>query len=226
MIKEKIRNFFVEKPIRLNSEEDHRKIVKRGLLAALIYSIIYGFYEYFVVYNYVRLLDFFGSPTINWSIMYGALLLTVAIATRYGGKLNFEQVIMGLLFMAMFEDVIFWLSLWMDKGTYPFPAGNWWDSYIATFRVLGGAGWPLPIWPYFPFYYIPGFGMILIYYISSFKSARAGRIAAWSIGPLFLAIVIGALGDDLFAIMSLIIVQAVGYSFIIIALYKNDWKFK
>lgn len=219
-----IKNFFSKRAIIIDEDpESHRKTFKRGFLAATIYSILYGFYEYFIVYNYPRILDFYNvmfpgyGHVFNWVIMYAGIVITVAIATGF----SVEQSIMGLMYMAMLEDVCFWIGLSIDTGTYPFPAGNWWDSTLATFRVLGGLGQAIPFWPYVPLYYIPGFAMVIVFYVSSFKGAKSSRIAAWAIGPLFLAIVIGALADDAFAIFSLIAVPSIAYAYLILLLLLN-----
>ncbi|MHA1147124.1 MAG: hypothetical protein ACTSR8_02655 [Promethearchaeota archaeon] len=224
MVEIKLKDFLIERPIRINEEETHKIILKRGFWTAFIFSIIYGFYEYFVVYNYIRLYDILGSSG-NWSIMYISLIFTVAFATWYDRKFNIEQIIMGLFFMAMFEDVIFWISLAIDHGVYPFPAGNWWDSTFASFRVLGGLGKAIPFWPYVPTYYIPGFGLIISFYIFSYYGPKSSRIVFMLIGPLFIAILLGTLHDELFAIIMLISVPTICYIFSILILKQNQWKF-
>lgn len=220
----------------------YRHTLKASFIAALIYSITYGFYEYFIVYNYPGFLDLYGgNPVINWGMMYSALILTVAIAPRFGWYktlavslsysaayiltaiyiptiyfagflfptplfliiaaaivsiiflVSVEHVVMGLFLMTVLEDLIFWMALWMDKGTYPFPAGNWWDSTIASYAALGGLGWAIPFWPYVPFYYIPGFAVIILFYVSAFIGPKPSRIVAWVFGPFFIAIIAGAL---------------------------------
>ncbi|NVM55093.1 MAG: hypothetical protein HWN66_15415 [Candidatus Helarchaeota archaeon] len=185
----KLKDLFLKYGITIEKDpKNHRKTLRRGLLAALIYSIVYGIYEYFVVYHSVRLVDILGAE-INWVIMYVGLITVVAIASRF----SIEQIVMGLLFMAMFEDFVFWMCQWAHTGTYPYPAGNWWDSYFASFRVLGGLGKAIPFWPYVPFYYLPGFAIVTIFYLASYKGAATSRIAAWVIGPFFLAIIAGTL---------------------------------
>lgn len=225
-----IKNFFLERPIRLNDVDQHKIIWKRGFFAAFIYSIIYGFYEYFVVYTNIRLYDIMGS-TINWSIMYIALIITVSLATCYKKKLNIEHVIFGLLFMAVFEDVIYWIGQWIDTGMCPFPAANpvtldnWWDNTFASYRVLGNLGQPLPFWPYFPKYYIPGYAMILGYYTCCKLGPKASRIYAWIVGPLFLAVLGGALvSEDFHALLILIILPTISYIYVLLILYLDKRK--
>jgi len=220
-----LREFILERPLRIQKKDEHKILVKRGFIAAFIYSIFYGLYEYFIVYHYPRLLDMLGT-SINWSIMYLGLLLTVALVTRLEGKFSLEQTLMGLLFMAMFEDVIYWMSQWIDTGAYPFPAGDWWDTMFASFRVLGGLGQPIPVWPYVPTYYLPGFGMAIGFYVCSYLGPKSSRIAFIIIAPLFIAVLLGTLHNELFAILVLISVPLVCYLYMILLFYKNQWDFR
>ena len=219
-----IKNFLLKRPIRLNNVEDHKIIWKRGFLAAFIFSIIYGFYEYFLVYNTIRLYDILGSYG-NWSIMISSLLLTVTLATSYKKRVNIEHVVMGLLFMAVFEDIIYWIGQWIHLSVFPFPAGNWWDSTFASFRVLGNLGQPIPFWPYVPKYYLPGYAMIIGYYICCKISPKASRIFAWIVGPLFLAILGGALiTEDFLALLILIFLPTISYIYVLLILYLDKRK--
>lgn len=228
MVNLNIKDVLLERPITINSDNDiHRKEVRRGFIAATIYSIVYGFYEYFVVYNYITLHNILGSVG-NWIIMFNGMLLVVALATRF----SVEKSLMAWLYLVVVEDLFFWIALWIDTGVYPFPAPNWWDGSLTTFRLLGGLGQAIPFWPYTPLYYIPGFTLLIIYYISSYKSAKYGRITAWIIGPFFLGILDGLMPgilgypSELLALIILIIVPIISYLFILYLLYRNDWKFK
>ncbi|MHA1652316.1 MAG: hypothetical protein ACTSYB_19195 [Candidatus Helarchaeota archaeon] len=216
-----IKDLFLTRGISLQEDQaTHRRTLRNGFLAAFSYSVGYGIYEYFLVYHNLRIIDYIGSE-INWLIMYIGLLLTVALATRF----CIEQMIMGLLLMAVFEDLIFWLCQWIDTGLYPFPAGNWWDLTIASFQALGGLGWAIPFWPYIPFYYIPGFAMITCFYIASYINALYSRIVAWTFGPIFVAIIAGALGTVDFARIMLIIIPLVSYTYLLgILLLKKKMK--
>jgi hypothetical protein len=208
----KMRAFFLKRPITVQENSlIYKKTLYRAFLATLIFSIVYGIYEYFIVYHTIRLVDILG-PVLNWIIMYTSLLLTVALASRF----SIEQTVLGLFFMAMFEDVVYWMCQWIDTGVYPYPAGNWWDSAFASFRVLGGLGHPISFWPYVPFYYLPGFAMVFIFYIASYKGPITSRIAAWGIGPFFLAIVAGTMVDDTTARIILIVLPLISYLYILI----------
>ena len=206
-----IKDLLLKRAITLQEDPAiHRRTLRNGFLAAFIYSFAYGIYEYFIVYNYPTLHNYLGSE-INWLIMYTGLMITVFLASR----MSIEQTVMGLFFMTMFEDFIFWMSQWIDTGLYPYPAPNWWDSTLASFEALGGLGWAIPFWPYVPFYYLPGFALVSVFYIASYKGASTSRIAAWGIGPFFLAIIAGALGTVSMARVILIALPLVSYAYII-----------
>jgi hypothetical protein len=201
----------------LKTEEDrtrHIKVLRRSFIAAFIYSIFYGIYEYFVVYTHWKWVNIIGVE-LNWLIMYTGLILTVLIASR----LSIENTIMGLFLMSVVEDIIYWMCQWVDTGIYPYPAPNWWDSTLASYQALGGLGWPIPFWPYVPFYYIPGFILISLFYISSYIGAKPGRIYTWLVGPFFLAIIAGALGNIGMARIILIALPLISYAYIL-TLYK------
>ncbi|HUX98347.1 MAG TPA: hypothetical protein VMV49_02220 [Candidatus Deferrimicrobium sp.] len=214
----KLTDFFLKRPITIQENPSiYKKTLYRAFLATLIFSIIYGIYEYFIVYHTIRLVDILG-PELNWLIMYTSLLLTVALASRF----SIEQTVMGLFFMAMFEDVVYWMCQWIDTGIYPYPAGNWWDSAFASFRVLGGLGNPIPFWPYVPFYYIPGFTMVFIFYLASYKGAIPSRIASWAIGPFFLAIIAGTMVPDNTARIILIALPLLSYTYILTLFFLKN----
>ena len=194
--------FFFKRPITIIKDPQiQRQRVLRGFIAATLYSVIYGIYEYFVVYTGIRLIDHLG-PIVNWTIMWSGLFITVTLATR----LSFESIIMGLFYMSVLEDIVYWIGQWASTGVYPFPAGDWWDSYFASYRVLGGWGQAIPVWPYVPFYYVPSITMLLIYYLSAHKGALYGRLVAWLVGPIFIGIILGAFVNDFTATLILVFV--------------------
>ncbi len=208
-----IKNFFLKRAITVEEDKSiHRRTLRNAFLAATIYSVAYGIWEYFVVYDTIRLVDILG-PEINWAIMYSGLIITVALASR----LSIEKTVLGLFHMAMLEDVVYWMCHWAKTQEFPYPAGNWWDSYFASYRVLGGWGQSVPFWPWVPIYYFPGFAMVITYYLLAYKGAIYGRISAWMIGPLFLAIIGGTMVDDLAATYILIFlpIGLLFYAFII-----------
>ncbi len=209
----KLYDFFVLRPFDIDKNiVSHRQTLKKGFISATIYSILYGIYEYFVVYTRFSLIDTVFTPQINWLIMYLGIIITVGLVT----KVNIEQIIFGLFYMIMFEDVVYWIGYGIDFGIFPYPAANWWDIYLASFRVLGGFGRAVPFWPYVPLYYFPGFGIVILYYILSYRSALLSRIMAWIIAPFFISIIAGALGNDLTATILIILIPLILYLYIII----------
>jgi len=156
------------------------------------------------------------------------ILVCVIITLLY--IVSIEQTVMGLFLMTVFEDFIFFMSSWVDTGIYPYPACTigvpdscWWNTSIATFKVLGNLGNPIPFWPYIPFYYIPGLAIVAIFYISSYIGAKPSRLLAWIIGPFFLAIIAGALDTVATAQIVLRDLPLIAYTYVS-ALYilRND----
>ncbi len=219
----KIEEFLFERPITINSDKNiHKKEVRRGFIAATIYSIGYGFFEYFIVRG---LFQFYGGglgTIINWVIMFSGMLFVEALATGF----SVEKSFMAWLNLAVVEDLSYWIAQWINTGVYPFPAPNWWDNSLATLRLLGGLGQAIPFWPYVPQYYLPGFILLIIYYISSYQNPKYGRITAWMVGPFTIAIIGGSLFSDIVAAIILISLPTISYLFVLSLLYRNDWRFK
>ena len=180
-------------------EAEHRLMVKRAFIAASAYSLVYGTYEHRIVYHGPRLIDILGEM-VNWPMMYIGLLITVGLATRW----QREAMIFGLFWMAMFEDLVFFANEAALIGAYPYPAGNWWDQSFASFRVLGGLGTALPFFPYVPRYYVLGFPLAGLWFLFSYRSKAIGSKYAIVVAPLFIAIVLGTLSGENFAVFALL----------------------
>ncbi len=201
---------FIQRPVMV--EKDlyiHRRYAFRGFLAATLYSIAYGIYEYFVVYTHVHLMGTILTEWTNWSIMFGGLLIVVTIATR--GRV--EPMVMGLLNLGLVEDVVYWVCQWVSTGTYPFPVPAWWDANFPSFRILS-LGQPVSFPPYVPFLYFVGFPLLIAYYLAALKGASPARMIAWVVGPMFLAIMAGTFArDEIAALIILIALPASLYSY-------------
>ena len=215
--------FFLERAITIDGDkETYKNYLKKAFIASTIYSMLYGWYEHFIVFNYVNLLDIIGLQ-INWAIMYMGVIILIAFISKF----RIEHVIFGLFYMTLLEDVFSHSGNIITLGKSPFPAANWYDETMASFRVLGGLGRPIPFWPYVPLFYLPGFALMYAYYIISvIKGAKASRIYAWIVGPFYLAILAGTLWNDSWAIMMLIIIPSVSYLYVILIFNQNDWKFR
>ena len=187
-------NFFVRRPIRIENERHvHKKFFHRALIATTIYAILYGIYEYFIVYHTIGLVtnNIITSGT-NWLIMCSGVVILLTILTQF----RFKYIIFGLLFMLTLEDFTFWMCQWVDTGIYPFPAGTWWDNHFASFRALGGISWPLPFWPYIPFFFIPTSIIISLFYLSCSISPKTSQIYSWIVGPLWSALVVSLIVEE------------------------------
>lgn len=57
--------------------------------------------------------------------------------------------------------------------------------------------------------------MVKVVFIVGFTNAKGARIANWILEQFILAVIIGLLGNDLFAIISLVVVPIVAYSYVI-----------
>jgi hypothetical protein len=189
-----IGKFFLKRPIEI--EEDtrvHKKYFHRALIATTVYAIIYGIYEYYIVYHTIALVpNKIITPGINWLIMCSGVLILIALLTHF----RFKHMIFGLLFMLTLEDFTFWMCEWIDLATYPFPAGTWWDGHFATFRAIGGISWPLPFWPYLPFFYLPITIIIVLFYISCAIGPKTSQIYSWIVGPLWSAILLSLIIEE------------------------------
>ncbi len=205
----------IERPVSVEKDlAIHRRVAFRGFLAATLYSIAYGIYEYFVVYHYVHLMGSVLTEWVNWSLMFGGLLVIVALATR--GRV--EAMVMGLLALGLLEDVVYWVCQWLDTGIYPFPVPAWWDTIFLSFRVLG-LGQPTSFWPYVPVLYYVGFPLLLVYYMAAWKGATSARVLGWLVGPWYLALLAGTFApDELAAGVILIALPAGLYVYALIAL--------
>ena len=192
-------------------QRKHKNIVRIGFWTSFVYSIIWGVYEYYIMKSG------FVPNTIpqiaHWAIMHLLLVVILGFATKF----SIEQMIMGQFFMAVFEDMIYFITYGFDYNFYPYPAGNWWDYTFASFRVLGGLGQPVSFWPYTPIYYIPGFAMIILFYVLSFIGPKTSRIGAWIVIPLYLAVLIGTMVSDLTALIILIVLPIALYLYLAIA---------
>ncbi len=206
---------FVQRPVAVETDiRAHRRVAFRGFLAAIIYSIVYGIYEYFVVYHYTHIMGSVLTEWANWSLMFGGLLIVIAIATR--GRV--EAMVMGLLALGLLEDVVYWACQWMDTGIYPFPEPPWWDTNFPSFRILG-LGQPVSFPPYVPVLYFVGFPLLIVYYLAAWKGAIPARVLAWIVGPWYLALLAGTFApDELTAWVILIALPASLYTYALIAI--------
>ncbi|NHJ47072.1 MAG: hypothetical protein FK733_04720, partial [Asgard group archaeon] len=205
---------FVVKPLRISEDKKkHRLNVLWGFLAAFLYSIFYGMFEKLYMHSPTGPIHT-GKITheINWAIMYSSVVIILALVNR--GKI--DQILLGLIFFLVFEDLVYFITYGIEFDFYPYPTYDWWDERLASCRVLGNLGQAIPFWPYVPLYYLPGFGVIILLYSLGFANAKAFRIANWILLPFLVSIVAGLMWTDTFAIICLIIIPVLSYCYILI----------
>ena len=120
---------------------------------------------------------------------------------------------MNLLLVIAVEDITYWMVEWIVERQFPFPANNWWDREITSFRVLGGWGTATEFPPFVPrAYYILGTILISYFLISQLKGPKYSQIADWIVIPFLIPFFIGFIvPNDIIFIIILIISSAIGY---------------
>ena len=206
----KLVSAIVEAPFKIESDsQKHKKTVRIAFWISFHYSIIWGIYEYYIMRS--GFVPNVVPQVWHWAMMHLLLVVILAFATKF----SLEQILMGQFFMAVFEDLIYFITYGLDYNFYPYPSYNWWDPTFASFRVLGGLGQPISFPPYTPIYYIPGFLMIIAFYVLSFSGAKTSRVGAWLILPLYSAVLLGTMvGSDLTALILLIALPTVLYIYL------------
>ncbi len=67
--------------------------------------------------------------------------------------------------------------------------------------------------------------MVIGYYLSCVYGPKTSRIYAWIVGPLFLAVLGGALiSEDFYALLILIILPIISYIYVLLILYFDKRK--
>ena len=177
---------------------NYKKDTKRGLLVAIIYATFFGLYESLLAFD---LFDGFFEE--NLYIHWGLWWITTVIISYIATNRRWDQIIMSLLVVINFEDLVFWIVIAFKRlaaegyWANPFPAGNWWDEWFASFRVLGGWGTATSFWPFVPRYYYIVLGIGIFYYLMSILGGpKYGQIADWIILPGLLPVLIGLITSE------------------------------
>ena len=166
------------------------RVLKRGLLALLVYSITYGFFEYtyFTLwgppYKEVGAVTngFFPSPYHYWAVFILAAFLVVFIACR-----SFEFSALSAVLFTANQDLFYFVGQWIHTGVYPFPVPNWYDHAFPLLGVFqGGVAIPFP--PFFPRYYFMIWLPFIAYVLLGLKNTRLSRAIAWSTVAFFTVI--------------------------------------
>jgi hypothetical protein len=185
----------------------YKKDLRRGLLIALLYATMFGFYEMFAAFSIFD--GFFVEHLyLHWVLWW----ITTAVIAYFATNRRWDQIILSLLVVINFEDVIFWTLQGIRNREWPFPAGNWWDAYFASFRVLGNWGTATSFWPFVPRYYYVVLGILLPYYlIASFGGPKYGQILSWIYLPAIIPVLIGTITSEFGFIIILIQFMLFGY---------------
>jgi hypothetical protein len=120
---------------------------------------------------------------------------------------------MNLLLVISVEDITYWMVEWGVERVFPFPAKNWWDVEITSFRALGGWGTATNFWPYVPRgYYFLGVIILSYFLMSQLGGPKYGQIAGWIWIPFLIPFFIGfIISSDLTFYILLITICTFGY---------------
>jgi len=130
----------------------------KNICAITTYAILYGLYEYNIVYYSLRLLQYLTKYG-NWFIMW--FLFFTICATL---KMKRIDILYYLLWFSTIEDIIFWLCSWYRYSKYPYPVGNWYDEELPMFRLFH-LGKAVGFEPQVPLFYYISLGICMVYFI-------------------------------------------------------------
>lgn len=160
----------------------NRKYLKWGLIAAILFSIVYGILEYVLFdstwNNWFKISDWFPNRYSYWIFMAMSNFIIVFIASRKSIALS----LMSILIFIFNEDLWYWISKSIHELNYVFPVYNWFDEFFP----LQGLGEPIPIFPYWPRFYFVFLILISIVIFVQFKNLEGKKFL------ITLAIYIGA----------------------------------
>lgn len=133
---------------------------KIGLFVALVFSILYGIFE-FVSYDFRSQFDLVVlNGTYNpWNYLYWIFVLVISISVLILFTRDIETSLVSHFTIFMPTEDLFAILLWWTKGNYPFPSINWYNDYFG----IGFLGEAIPVFPYFPVWYFVSWCAYLIY---------------------------------------------------------------
>ncbi len=160
----------------------NRTYLQMGLIATILFSIVYGILEYLFFdtdwNNWFQISDWFPNKYFYWTFMTISNLIIVFIASRKSIALS---LLSALAFMVN-EDLWVMISKSLHEFNYAFPVYNWYDDFFP----LQGLGEPIPIFPYWPRFYFVFLILISILIFVQFKNLEGKKFL------ITLAIFIGA----------------------------------
>lgn len=167
-----------------------KKYLKWGLLATIIFAIVYGILEYILFdstwNNWFKISDWFPNKYYYWAFMAILNFSITVLVSR--GSLSLSLSSMPLF--AVNEDLWYWITKSIHELEYVFPVGNWFDQ---KFSFLQGLGEPIPFFPYWPRFYFVGWLLISILIVIRFKEFMDKRFLYLTIifiGSCFLSLIL------------------------------------
>ena len=221
-----LKYYFVDFHLEYNPEPSrYKKESLRALLISLGFAILFGIYERlwaFTIFDEF----FYENIQLHWALWW----LETLIIAYFASNRRWDQVLMSLLLVISAEDITYWMVEWAVEKQFPFPAKNWWDREITSFRVLGNLGTETSFWPYVPrAYYILGTIIIVYYLMNQLGGPKYGQIADWVLFPFLIPFFTGfIIPNDITFIVVLIIISSLGYiwgiSLLILEIKKRKLK--
>ena len=178
---------------------------------------MFGFYEMFAAFS---IFDgfFVKNLYLHWVLWWISTVIIAYFATNR----RWDQIILSLLVVINFEDVVFWTLQGIKNQKWPFPAGNWWDTFLHHLEFSEIGGRQHQFWPFVPRYYYVVFGIMLPYYLfTSFKGPKYGQILAWIYFPVLIPVLIGTITSEFGFIVILVVFMLLGYGWGIYLLVAN-----
>jgi hypothetical protein len=146
-----------------------KKYLKWGLLATIIFAIVYGILEYILFdstwNNWFKISDWFPNKYYYWAFM-AILNFSITILVSRG---SLSLSLSSIPLFAVNEDLWYWITKSIHELEYVFPVKNWFDQ---KFSFLQGLGEPIPFLPYWPRFYFVGWLLISILIVIRFKEFK------------------------------------------------------
>ena len=166
-----------------------------------LYSIIYGIFEFLVVYKSNLLFNDTFLPYGNWLMMFAGLF----IVSHYSSRTNhhphhpFIEKVHAMIWVMVFKDIIYYVCKWTtvyNLNTNPYPVFPNFYQFYHVFKVskMLFLSQPIECVPYFPKFYIINLGISIPYYTFLLTKHRyCARSWSYLTLPPFFAIPIGSI---------------------------------
>jgi len=146
--------------------------LKWGLIATIVFAIIYGILEYILFdstwNNWFKISDWFPDKYYYWAFMTILNFSITIIVSRGSVALSLSSIPL----FAVNEDLWYWISKSIHELNYVFPVNNWFDQ---RFPFLMGLGNHIPFFPYWPKFYFVGWLLLSILIFIQFKNLKGKK---------------------------------------------------